>query len=169
MAGVWYIGQSDSHIPAAEAATAAWTAAFPPHKLAGAVEFCQAEILNLIIDNLVNATPQTLSDPKTTPPEEMEAKYTRTVSMSLISYANLLEAIEKTVPEKHKPLLDSQKFWKLAKHKAGNIRKATNLYIYFACLSIYWFVCIHLNLKTAKPIGPKFCVEPHLTPGKVYG
>jgi len=95
MAGVWYIGQSDSHIPAAEAATAAWTAAFPPHKLAGAVEFCQAEILNLIIDNLVNATPQTLSDPKTTPPEEMEAKYTRTVSMSLISYANLLEAIDR--------------------------------------------------------------------------
>ena len=37
-----------------------------------------------------------------------------------------------------------------------------NLYIYFACLSVCLFVCPFV--KTAKPIGPKFCVEPHITP-----
>ena len=26
-----------------------------------------------------------------------------------------------------------------------------------------------INAKTAKPIGPKLCVGPHMTPGKVYG
>ena len=39
------------------------------------------------------------------------------------------------------------------------------LYIYFSCLS----VCLYpINVKTAKPIGPKFSVGPHITPGKVY-
>jgi len=37
--------------------------------------------------------------------------------------------------------------------------------IYFACLS----VCLYpINVKTAEPIGPKFCVGPHVAPGKVY-
>lgn len=123
-------------MPAAQAAVNAWRAAFPPHKLAGAVEFCQAEILNLIVDNLTAATPQTLSDPKTTPPEEMEAKYTRTVAMSLVSYANLLECVTKLDPEKHSALLDSPKFWKLAKHKAGDIRKSFFVAVTQLCLKL---------------------------------
>ena len=37
--------------------------------------------------------------------------------------------------------------------------------IYILCLS----VCLYpINVKTAVPIGPKFCVEPHVTPGNVY-
>ena len=43
-----------------------------------------------------------------------------------------------------------------------------NLYIYFAyicCLS----VCLYpINVKTAEPIGPKFCVWHHVAPGKVF-
>ena len=36
------------------------------------------------------------------------------------------------------------------------------------CLSM--FVCLYpTNVKTTEPIGPKFCVEPQMTPGKVYG
>ena len=130
MSAVWYIGQSDSHVPAAQAAEAAWKAAFPPHKLAGAVDFCRTEILAMVKENLLTATPQSLSDPKTTPAEEMEAKYVRTVAMSLISYANLLEAVQKLDPEKHKDLLDSPKFWKLSKHKAVSVRKS-----YFTALT----------------------------------
>ena len=49
-----------------------------------------------------------------------------------------------------------------------------NFYINLACLS-WWvfgclFVCFYVsnNVKTAKPIGPKFCVGHHVTPGKVY-
>ena len=31
------------------------------------------------------------------------------------------------------------------------------------------FVCLYpINAKTAEPIGPKFCVGHHVTPGKVY-
>ena len=31
------------------------------------------------------------------------------------------------------------------------------------------FVCLYpINVKTAKPIQPKFFLGPHMTPGKVY-
>ena len=44
----------------------------------------------------------------------------------------------------------------------------SNLFI--LCLSVCSFVYLYpLNVKTAKSIRPKFCVGPHLTPGKVYG
>ena len=38
------------------------------------------------------------------------------------------------------------------------------------CLSVCLFVCLYpINVKTAEPIGPKFFVGHHVTPGKVYG
>ena len=40
------------------------------------------------------------------------------------------------------------------------------LYINLACRSSF---CLHpINVKTAEPIGPKFCVGPHVTPGKAH-
>ena len=47
-----------------------------------------------------------------------------------------------------------------------------NLFIYFACyytLLAFLSVCLSvslypINLKTAGPIGPKYCVGPHMTP-----
>ena len=37
------------------------------------------------------------------------------------------------------------------------------------CLFVCLFVCLYpINVKTAEPIGPKFCVGYHVTPGKVY-
>jgi len=123
MCGVWYIGQSDPHTPAAQAALAAWQAAFPPNKLAGAVSFCQAEIISLITENLTVASPQTMSDPKVTPVEEMEAKYVRTLAMSLTSLANILKV---TTPSEAQlsTLLGNSKFWKICKHKTGSVRQA---------------------------------------------
>jgi len=42
------------------------------------------------------------------------------------------------------------------------------LYIYFACLS-FRLVFYPINVKTAEPIGPKFCLGrgTHMTLGKV--
>eukprot|EP00092_Neocalanus_flemingeri_P024263 GFUD01026312.1.p1 GENE.GFUD01026312.1~~GFUD01026312.1.p1 ORF type:complete len:1657 (-),score=379.47 GFUD01026312.1:31-5001(-) len=123
MCGVWYIGQSDPHAPAAQAASAAWQAAFPPSKLKGAVTFCLAEIISLITENITVATPQTLSDPKVTPVEEMEAKYVRTLAMSLTSLANLLKVATPS-DEQLSNLLSHTKFWKISKHKTGSVRQA---------------------------------------------
>ena len=45
--------------------------------------------------------------------------------------------------------------------------------IYILCLSFLVFVCFFvcffpINVKTAELIGPKCCVGPYVTPGKVY-
>ena len=40
----------------------------------------------------------------------------------------------------------------------------------FVCLSVCLSVCLYpINVKTAEPIGPKYFVGHHVTPGKVYG
>ena len=31
------------------------------------------------------------------------------------------------------------------------------------------FFFVSINVKTSEPIRTKFCVGPHVTPGKVYG
>ena len=39
----------------------------------------------------------------------------------------------------------------------------------FSCLSVCLCVCLYpINVKTTEQIGRKFCVEPHMTPRKVY-
>ena len=130
MVGPWFLGMADPHTQAAAAATAAWQAAFPAAKQAGAVTFCQAEILAAVTDNLTVATAQSLSDPKTTPVEEMEAKYWRTLAMSLASLTRLLATVTPPLqPDLLAPLLDQGKFWKLAKHKVGSVRQA-----FFECV-----------------------------------
>ena len=97
----------------------------------------QVEILNLIIENLTVATAQTLSDPKTATPEEMEAKYLRTLATSLHAYAALLKsAATADKPDVHAPLLDSPKFWKLGRHNAAAVRQAFYATISQLCLSL---------------------------------
>ena len=44
------------------------------------------------------------------------------------------------------------------------------IWILLVCLSVSLSVCLYpINVKTAEPIGPKFVVGHHVTPGKVYG
>ena len=38
-----------------------------------------------------------------------------------------------------------------------------SIYIYFACLGVCYYP---KKVKTAEPIGLKFCVGPHMTPEK---
>ena len=42
-----------------------------------------------------------------------------------------------------------------------------HLYIYFDCLPGFLFVCLQQNLKTAEPIGPKFCYGTSHDPRKI--
>ena len=54
-------------------------------------------------------------------------------------------------------------------------RKASSPVNLISFIYIIWLVCLSLfslcqiNVKTAEPIGPKFCVGHRVTPGKVYG
>ena len=51
----------------------------------------------------------------------------------------------------------------------GTFTVVYNISIYKFGLSVCLSVCLYpINVKTAEPIGPKFFVGPHVTPGKVY-
>ena len=123
LAGVWWCGQSDPHGPAAAAARTGWEAAFTTAaKQSGALQHCQSEILSLVTELLTVATASSLSDPRTTPAEEREARYQRGLVMALGGLGRavpILPASQGLIS-----LLERPQFWKLARHQAGAVRAA---------------------------------------------
>lgn len=105
-----------------------------------AVVFCQDEILFYICDNLTVHSAQTLGNPKTTSPEELEAKYERVVISSLQGYTLYLNKVNADAIEKSKDLNDklicNSKFWKFAKHKVPPVRSAWFEVITVLCVKV---------------------------------
>nr|CAH7760824.1 unnamed protein product [Callosobruchus chinensis] len=142
----WFTSQYDTYPPAASIAKQALRDTFPESKFDAAVIFCQEDILSYISDNLLVQTAQTLSNPKHCTPEEMEAKYERVLTSCLQGYRLFLEKVpvesitstaelNSNIISNGKPFglmtyymlqqfYFSAKFWKLSKHKVGNIRSA---------------------------------------------
>jgi hypothetical protein len=64
------------------------------HIISGeALVFCRAETAALLLDHILHARPDTLSDAKVTGEVEMHAKYTRTVGASLAAVVHLITAV----------------------------------------------------------------------------
>ncbi|XP_034232705.1 E3 ubiquitin-protein ligase listerin [Thrips palmi] len=145
LAGPWFVAQCDTYAPAASAATMAFNEAFPPNKLSEAIAFCQEEILNYIYENLVVHTPQTLCNPKTMTPEEIESKYIRTVISSLQGYGLYLSRLTaeqlEAAKELNLKLVSDSKFWKFSKHQFPQVRSA-----WFSALSA---LCQHSKFLVA--------------------
>ena len=65
--------------------------------------------------------------------------------------------------------------WKLWKNFSLSVMvvgpPVSNIYIYplLVCLGVCLSVRLYpINVITAELIGPKFCVDPHMAPGKIY-
>lgn len=103
-------------------------AAFPGSKSNDAILFCQEEILTYINENLVSHSANTISNPKTTSPEEADAKYERVIISSLQGYSLYLNKVStdgiKKCLELNLKIVEDKKFWKLAKHPVTKIRSA---------------------------------------------
>ncbi|KAI7793222.1 putative E3 ubiquitin-protein ligase listerin [Triplophysa rosa] len=125
--GHWLISQCDTYSPAASAASAAFNAAFPLNKQPEAVSFCKDEVLNVLQDNLLKETADTLSDPQSVPGEEREAKYVRLLTSSLLALKRLLSVLpeqDREALEQLAQLIAQGKFWKYSKHKTPQVRGA---------------------------------------------
>ncbi|XP_038622102.1 E3 ubiquitin-protein ligase listerin [Tachyglossus aculeatus] len=150
--GFWLMAQCDPHSPAASAARAAFEAAFPPAKQAGAVAFCQDEILGTLQDHLLKETADTVSDPQTVPEEERKAKFFRILTCSLLALKKLLCLLPgsevPSVEEKLKPLLSQSRFWKYGRHDAPQVRAA-----FFELVSA---LCRH-SPRTARDQAARVC------------
>lgn len=132
LAGVWWCGQSDPHAPAAAAARTGWEAAFlTAAKQTGALQHCQSEILSLVTELLTVATAASLSDPRTTPPEEREARYQRGLVMALGGLGRAAPILPAS--QGLNSLLERPQFWKLARHQAGAVRAAWHITVGELC------------------------------------
>ncbi|KAM9456136.1 E3 ubiquitin-protein ligase listerin [Clarias gariepinus] len=126
--GHWLIAQCDTYSPAASAANVAFQAAFPLNKQPEALSFCKDEVLNVLQDNLLKETAETLSDPQSVPEEERQAKYVRVLTSSLLALKKLLMSISISDRETLSPrlahIISQGKFWKYSKHKTPQVRGA---------------------------------------------
>ncbi|XP_064628174.1 E3 ubiquitin-protein ligase listerin-like [Lineus longissimus] len=151
--GAWLLSQCDTFPPAALAAKAAFEAAFPPVKQTGAIMFCKNEILQYLKDNLLQQTPQTLSDPKNTPKEDIESKYVKVVSSSLMAMRLFLTTIPDDQRDDLTGLVDeilaAPKLWKHSKNPSSMIRSA-----FYSMLSSVCQVYPSLATRYADKICP---------------
>uniref|UniRef100_A0A1B6LZH6 E3 ubiquitin-protein ligase listerin n=1 Tax=Graphocephala atropunctata TaxID=36148 RepID=A0A1B6LZH6_9HEMI len=128
LVGPWFTGQHDTYPPAASAAESAFQEAFPPNKLIEAIVFCQEDILNYIGNNLLNQTPQTLTNNQNCNQEVKDARYQRVVISCLNGYALYLQRLPvehlRKAEEANRKLVNAAKFWKFSKDPAPLIRAA---------------------------------------------
>uniref|UniRef100_A0A4W4E687 E3 ubiquitin-protein ligase listerin n=1 Tax=Electrophorus electricus TaxID=8005 RepID=A0A4W4E687_ELEEL len=126
--GHWLVAQCDTYSPAASAAAVAFQAAFPLSKQPEALSFCKEEVLNVLQDNLLKETADTLSDPQSVPEEEREAKYMRLLTSSLLALKRLLTVLPQSdceaLAKRLANIIAQGKFWKYSKHKSPQVRGA---------------------------------------------
>ncbi|KAH9525306.1 listerin E3 ubiquitin protein ligase 1 [Bulinus truncatus] len=128
--GIWMVSMCDTYPTVASAANNAFTSTFTLSKQVEALIFCKVEIMECLMNNIMKATPQTLSDPQTTSEEDMEAKFERVVSSSLQALKKIIlllptDMASASLTDQLTSLLGSSIFWKHSKSSVTLIKSAT--------------------------------------------
>ncbi|KNC98170.1 ubiquitin-protein ligase RKR1 [Spizellomyces punctatus DAOM BR117] len=126
--GSWFCARFDANKEVARIAGEAFQTAFPSKQVEVLV-YCQSEILDFVIDTLLHQTPETMSDPRFTTPEDVMSKYARVVSSCFYMLAYLfdqlpLSEITKSI-SKYDTLFDNPTFWNMCTHPLAPIRRAS--------------------------------------------
>ena len=106
--------------------------------------------MDLVTEHLTLATPQTLSDPVTTSPEEMEAKYTRTLAMSFTALSSVLSNLNQ---KSLQGLLERPKFWKYSKNKYASIRQSFYEFLFQLCFHLPAVAQEHIKSVATAVLG----------------
>ncbi|XP_059177015.1 E3 ubiquitin-protein ligase listerin-like [Physella acuta] len=134
--GMWMMTMCDTYPTVSSAANTAFTSTFSGNKQREAIHFCRVEVIECLLNNILNASPATLSDPASTSAEDMESKYMRVVCSSLQSMCKLLSMLPAETPtlQQHMTsLLQSPQLWKHT--------KSTNAMVKVSCLKLICMVC----------------------------
>ncbi|KAJ3176421.1 listerin E3 ubiquitin protein ligase 1 [Geranomyces variabilis] len=153
--GPWLCATHDPYKEVSRLASTAFKTAFPS-KHADVMAFCQAEILQFIVDNLLVQTPETMSDPRFTSPEDMKSRYARVVSSSMVMLASLIQLLPTETLAKeastYELLYDDLKFWKLSYHDLAPIRKA--FYVFLKAAALGQPVILSCRLESVSAVFP---------------
>ncbi|KAG0237979.1 hypothetical protein BGW42_008079 [Actinomortierella wolfii] len=127
--GAWIGTFFDPSRDVARVAMESFKSAFPDNKREQVLVFCLKDLIAHISENLLNKTPETLSDPRFTTPEEMETRFARVVASALYTLGYLFENVSeeglKQGAAEINTLLDEQKLWKYFGFSNAMVRRAT--------------------------------------------
>ncbi|KXS12047.1 hypothetical protein M427DRAFT_413009 [Gonapodya prolifera JEL478] len=136
MAGAWVAATFDPAREVARVAQEALQTAFPS-KRAEFLTFVQIDLLNHIRRTLLEETPESLSDPRFTSKEDMDARYSRAVAAALQTLSLLFDMLSPTEREKHlsayDDLVNESKLWATVHHKDVIVRRAAYPFVATLC------------------------------------
>ena len=126
--GAWTAGLYDSDKSVNRAAQDALQRVFPtPEKRFNLSKVYQLPILEFASDATLKETPQTLSDERTTTPEDTESKYSRVISSSVSVVDSLLNSLPDTETKKHDSIYEafvtSSKIWDFLSSEDSTVRR----------------------------------------------
>ena len=127
--GPWLSGTFDNDKSVSRSAQDALEKSFPTQEKQKAVwKLYQRSLLEYAEDTILHQTPQTLSDERTTSPDDAEAKHVRVVGTASLVLGQLLVGSNDGKRDasgyaKYKPLLTDKRLWEFAYHKDPFIRR----------------------------------------------
>lgn len=129
VAASWVAGRYDNDKSVSRAANESFTRVFSSdEKVKNVWRLYQVSILEYARDVVMKETMHTLSDERTTSPDDSSAKYSRVASASLMMVANLMEAVPEADIEKSrillKEFLNEEKLWRFASDSDASVRRA---------------------------------------------
>lgn len=129
LAASWVAGQYDNDKSVSRAAKESLKRVFRSEaKMENVWRLYQISILEYARDVIVKETANTLSDERTTSPDDSSAKYSRVVGASLMMVTNLMESISEADIERSRTLLNEflneSKVWKFASDSEAFVRRA---------------------------------------------
>jgi hypothetical protein len=127
--GAWTAGLHDTDKTVSRAADDAFEMVFSSsEKRQNSFKAYQQPIIEFARDALLNETEKTLSDERTTTPEDADAKYQRLVASCIALVDNVLNRLASEETSKHGEVYDelftNTSFWGFASSKDAGVRRA---------------------------------------------
>ena len=129
VAASWVAGQYDNDKSVSRAAIESFKRVFSSEdKIQNVWRLYQIPILEYARDVVAKETTHTLSDERTTSPDDASAKYSRVASASIMMVTSLMEAVSEADIEKSRTLLkeflSEEKLWRFASDTDASVRRA---------------------------------------------
>jgi E3 ubiquitin-protein ligase listerin len=132
--GPWLAGLYDEDKTVAKAAQEAIKLVFPTEeKFRGIWKVFSGSILNYCKSAILEESVNSLSDERTTSPEDGDAKYARVVATSVAVITRQINNIDEKQEESLTELLNDAKLWGLCSHKDLTIRKSVSQLLVVLC------------------------------------
>ena len=129
VAASWVAGQYDNDKSVSRAANESFRQVFSSEeKINNVWRLYQTSLLEYAMDVIVKETANTLSDERTTSPDDSASKYSRVVGASILMVTNLMGSIPEANMQKGQilltELLNEEKLWKFASDNDAFVRRA---------------------------------------------